>query len=117
MRLVINVFNDDNGKYIIRLVQYYKVSLPRVCNCKMEPDSTTHTDFQFGHSFNSAETLSTPDDALHVCHICKAKATEVNVSEKRLKAEANQKCIFFVESKIFLLCLTCFEFCHLDVTM
>jgi hypothetical protein len=79
----------------------------------MDPDSTTNKYSQFGHSWESNDTLSNPDDALIVCYICKAKDTEINVVERRQEAEANGKCVFFAESKIFLLCLTCYDFCHL----
>ena len=79
----------------------------------MEADSTTANYNQFFRNPESAETLSTPEDILNICAICKCKDTEINVDIKRLEAENNKCHIFFAESKIFLLCQSCFHFCHL----
>ena len=79
----------------------------------MEADSTTKKWSKFGHSPASAETLSNPDDFMNVCFICRAKDTEINISEKRQEAESNEESIFFAESKNFLLCGKCYQFCHL----
>ena len=61
----------------------------------MEADSSTDKFSHFGHSPHSADTLSNPEDALNVCFICHAKDTEVNISDKRREAEANEQSIFF----------------------
>ena len=77
----------------------------------MEADSTISSNLR---SWNSSETLSNVDDGDFVCQTCKQHELHSNeVRRCKIRAEENQCSIFFVKSKVFLLCQICYEMFHM----
>ena len=76
----------------------------------MEADSSTKS---LHKNWSSSETLDQEEDTLYVCNICKVREDFGLVKVQKLLAEEQNNRIFFVQSKIFLLCYSCQNIYHL----